>query len=688
MSGEETPPANEISEEFIGTVKEKLKTRLKDFKETRKENNLKDWKKLRSFHRAESQKLLQELNKIDLPGIEGCGTVLPKQKIRGEHYAKITTHNGHTWHPSVQYPLVRENQPIPTYSNYLTLRERVQVSDEKHLRFIPYLGEGNQLELDMALYDDQAEKADSDFSETDEVRVSVVNDFPEEQKEEVWEALENILSVRQEKLQARVPGNAPLIAAASLKQKEMLETKGHDTDVSTALETFETLWCGQCRKYDCPLHGGFKHRHRPLPQPTELKDDPDPYGYILDGRETSPELTPNTLPSATFSQIFLSKEMKEGIQTFSDLSKDEEKKCGEFCYRHNRKRTVSECEWNDIELSQFRRLLAVTGKNPCWISTCLGTKSCEQVWDIIEVVTKSYEENLLPAKRKEVEDIIAERKRKRPKKSQKKNVRMNESEILAQYEPCYHPGKPCKKPYCKCAVKGIHCEIYCGCSSDCALQWRGCRCGTGRCRTKACPCYAAMRECNPDLCTSCQAYLPAPIHNRAIAHSNAGEESAEIANVSVNLNKLCCNLGLTHRRGKQIVLCKSKIHGFGAVTTQAIHKHEYITEYMGELISQDEADRRGKLYDQQNLSYLFNLNQEVVIDATRKGNKMKFVNHSGKPNSYVRVMNVNGNHHVALFANQKIKKGEELAFDYKHETLAQIPTWQGAKNAARGGRHG
>jgi len=139
--------------------------------------------------------------------------------------------------------------------------------------------------------------------------------------------------------------------------------------------------------------------------------------------------------------------------------------------------------------------------------------------------------------------------------------------------------------------------------------------------------------------------------------------------------KLCCNIKLTHGHGKRIVLCKSNIHGYGVVAGEPVKKNGYIAEYIGELISQEEADRRGKFYDQQNLSYLFNLNQDFVVDAARKGNKMKFVNHSNNPNSFVRIIRVNGNHHVGLFAKQEIKRGEELTFDYKHDTLAEVPEW-------------
>lgn len=66
-----------------------------------------------------------------------------------------------------------------------------------------------------------------------------------------------------------------------------------------------------------------------------------------------------------------------------------------------------------------------------------------------------------------------------------------------------------------------------------------------------------------------------------------------------------------------VVLCSVSsfsFHGSVKVTLQnSIKKDEYIGEYTGELISHREADKRGKLYDYINTSYLFNLNNQVTI---------------------------------------------------------------------------
>jgi SET domain-containing protein len=42
-----------------------------------------------------------------------------------------------------------------------------------------------------------------------------------------------------------------------------------------------------------------------------------------------------------------------------------------------------------------------------------------------------------------------------------------------------------------------------------------------------------------------------------------------------------------------------------------VNKNDYLGEYTGELISHREADKRGKIYDRANSSFLFDLNDQA-----------------------------------------------------------------------------
>ena len=64
------------------------------------------------------------------------------------------------------------------------------------------------------------------------------------------------------------------------------------------------------------------------------------------------------------------------------------------------------------------------------------------------------------------------------------------------------------------------------------------------------------------------------------------------------------------------------------------------------------------------------MNNELVIDAFRKGNKTKFANHSATPNCYARIVLSNGEHHIGIYAKENIIAGSELTFDYGYSNDA------------------
>ncbi|XP_030212546.1 histone-lysine N-methyltransferase SUV39H1 [Gadus morhua] len=129
------------------------------------------------------------------------------------------------------------------------------------------------------------------------------------------------------------------------------------------------------------------------------------------------------------------------------------------------------------------------------------------------------------------------------------------------------------------------------------------------------------------------------------------------------------------QRGIQFDMCIFKTpngRGWGVRTMQRIKKNTFVMEYVGEIITTDEAEKRGHLYDRQGSTYLFDLDyvEDVyTVDAAHQGNISHFVNHSCNPNLQVYnvfIENIDERlPRIALFSTRAIPAGEELTFDYK-----------------------
>ena len=62
---------------------------------------------------------------------------------------------------------------------------------------------------------------------------------------------------------------------------------------------------------------------------------------------------------------------------------------------------------------------------------------------------------------------------------------------------------------------------------------------------------------------------------------------------------------------------------------------------------------------------MFRIDEFEVIDATTRGNQARFINHSCDPNCISKVLVIQGQKHIVIFAQRLISKGEELTYDYK-----------------------
>ncbi|XP_026416704.1 histone-lysine N-methyltransferase CLF-like [Papaver somniferum] len=327
--------------------------------------------------------------------------------------------------------------------------------------------------------------------------------------------------------------------------------------------------------------------------------------------------------------------------------------------------------WSTFEKCLYSKGLDMFGKNSCLIARNLlvGMKTCAEVFQYM-----SYTENKLchraegsnsaegqtQGDHNDTTGRTGSRFMRRKGKVRRvkygagyhafrKRIIERKDLLYKQFNPC-NCQSACGKQ-CTCHLGGTCCEKYCGCSKTCKNRFRGCHCAKGQCRSRQCPCFAADRECDPDVCRNCwvdcgDGTLGGP--------PQRGD------------NYECRNMKLLLKQQQRVLLGRSDVSGWGAFLKNGVNKNEYLGEYTGELISHREADKRGKIYDLENSSFLFNLNDQFVLDAHRKGDKLKFANHSPNPNCYAKVMMVAGDHKVGIFADQKINAGEELFYDYHY----------------------
>ncbi|BFF90566.1 histone-lysine N-methyltransferase trithorax [Drosophila madeirensis] len=111
---------------------------------------------------------------------------------------------------------------------------------------------------------------------------------------------------------------------------------------------------------------------------------------------------------------------------------------------------------------------------------------------------------------------------------------------------------------------------------------------------------------------------------------------------------------------------RSHIHGRGLYCTKDIEAGEMVIEYAGELIRSTLTDKRERYYDSRGIGcYMFKIDDNLVVDATMRGNAARFINHSCEPNCYSKVVDILGHKHIIIFALRRIVQGEELTYDYK-----------------------
>ncbi|XP_061345436.1 histone-lysine N-methyltransferase, H3 lysine-9 specific SUVH5-like [Gastrolobium bilobum] len=115
----------------------------------------------------------------------------------------------------------------------------------------------------------------------------------------------------------------------------------------------------------------------------------------------------------------------------------------------------------------------------------------------------------------------------------------------------------------------------------------------------------------------------------------------------------------------QLEIFKTELKGWGVRTRSFVPSGSFVCEYIGEVHHNREAGSRLVVDD-----YIFNIGdgKGFFIDATRRGNIGRFINHSCSPNLHVHDIFYGHNEksipHKVLFAIKDIAAGRELSYNY------------------------
>lgn len=151
-------------------------------------------------------------------------------------------------------------------------------------------------------------------------------------------------------------------------------------------------------------------------------------------------------------------------------------------------------------------------------------------------------------------------------------------------------------------------------------------------------------------------------------------------NPNCNCGPRCKSRLVQKGRKVPLTIFRTENRGWGVYCNEDLVQGEFIDTYLGEVITNQEADRREAVEGKDKNSYLYSLDKFIgdqqdltedscyVVDGEHMGGPTRFINHSCEPN--VRQYTVSYNKHdlrvydLAFFAVEDIPAGTELNFDY------------------------
>ncbi|KOS16561.1 set domain-containing protein [Malassezia pachydermatis] len=139
--------------------------------------------------------------------------------------------------------------------------------------------------------------------------------------------------------------------------------------------------------------------------------------------------------------------------------------------------------------------------------------------------------------------------------------------------------------------------------------------------------------------------------------------------------KECANQRFQQHAYAKVDIVQTEKKGFGLRAMAPLARDDFVYEYIGEVIHHDTFMRRMVQYKEEHIEhfYFMMLQRDEYIDATKRGSRSRFINHSCNPNCYVSKWHVGRHVRMGIFAKRPILAGEELTFNYNVDRYGNDP---------------
>ena len=473
-----------------------------------------------------------------------------------------------------------------------------------------------------------------------------------------------------------------------------------------------SLLCTICFMHECPIHGAYFEPDEDDPKNTvevSINDaEPDhnfrqsvtlPFNHKRQNHRCGVFCLPRDVKISDILGLradgTIQGEYNHAVKQSAAILSDDEF-CSTICFwnvKARRRHRISELALDNmaalpkIQSELFQRTLSLYSANkrgPCMIAQTMGDTdvSCTNIfYHMLRThnATHRQQNQLLSVDMNALEHPLPatsmQGARKMTKAIVSKPVAGYDTSMGAELDerppfvPCSHTG-PCHSSSdgCECAKDRIACEWSCGCDMSCKRRFKGCSCSSSNNKVcfndSRCECWALNRECDPWLCGSCGVAEVLDSTNKYNERVHQGR---------------CKNCRIQLGLFARTIKAPSEVQGWGLFAGEDLDEHAYIGEYKGEIISNQESDRRGAVYHSLGQEYLFVMNREQQIDASNSGNKMRFMNNSQRDsniNVVSKKMLCNGVQRVMHYAKRKIKTGDELLYDYNYPSSVVKKFWE------------